>query len=165
MDFKQISLLLHNPSWDVIVIFAFIAIGFFYGISAGRSKLLALLFSFYVSGFLFENFYYLDKVVRGGTMTETFLFRIFIFVLIAVILTILFSKILAVSYENGSKNWAKSFLLSFVSTGLLFSYFFHIFPGREIFTFSPLVQNLFASNSAFFWWLVLPLVALFIARK
>lgn len=165
MDFKQINLLLHNPSWDVIVIFAFIAIGFFYGISAGRSKLLALLFSFYVSGFLFENFYYIDKLVIGKTMMEEFLFRGFIFAAIAVILTILFSKILTPTYDSGPRNWFKSLLLSFMSVGLLFSYLFHIFPGREIFTFSPLVQNLFASNGAFFWWLTLPLVALFLARK
>ena len=165
MDLKQINLLFHNPSWDVIVIFAFIAVAFFYGVSAGKSKLLAFLFSLYVSGFLFENFYYIDKLITGKTMMEEFLFRGFIFAVIVAVLTILFSKILTPSYDSGPKNWFKSLLLSFVSVGLLFSYLFHIFPGREIFTFSPLVQNLFASNGAFFWWLILPLIALFLARK
>jgi hypothetical protein len=165
MDFKQINLLLHNPSWDVIVIFAFIAIGFFYGISAGKSKLLAFLFSLYVSAFVFENFYYLDKLVKGKTLTEDLLFKGFIFLAIVVALTILFSKVLTSTYDSGSRNWFKSLLLSFMSVGLLFSYLFHIFPGREIFTFSPLVQNIFASNGAFFWWLTLPLVALFLVRR
>lgn len=165
MDFKQINILLHNPSWDVLVIFAFVAIGFFYGISAGKSKLLALLFSLYVSGFLFENFYYLDKLVKGGTMMEDFMYRGFIFLAIVVLLTILFSKALAQNYDSGPKNWLKSLLLSFMAAGLLFSYLFHIFPGREIFTFSPVTQIIFASNSAFFWWLTLPLIALFLARK
>ncbi len=165
MDFKQISALLHNPSWDVIVIFAFIAIGFFYGISAGKSKLLAFLFSLYVSGFLFEKFYYLDNLVQGKTLMEEFLFRAFIFAIIVAGLTVLFSKILTSAYDSGPQNWFKSMLLSFMSVGLLVSYLFHIFPGREIFTFSPLIQTLFASNGAFFWWLTLPLVALFLARK
>lgn len=165
MDWQKISILLHNPSWDVIVIFAFIAVGFFYGISAGRSKLLAFLFSLYVSGFLFENFYYLDRLVKGKTMMEEFLFRAFIFLTIVVVLTILFSRALTTDYDSGLKNWFKSLLLSFMATGLLFSYLFHIFPGGEIFTFSPLVQYLFASASAFFWWLTLPLLALFIARR
>lgn len=165
MDFKQINLLLHNPSWDVIVIFAFIAIGFFYGISAGRSKLLAFLFSLYVSGFLFENFYYLDRLVKGKTMMEEFLFRGFIFLTIVVVLTILFSRVFTSSFDSGPKNWFKSLLLSFMTTGLLFSYLFHIFPGGEIFTFSPLIQYLFASASAFFWWLTLPLLTLFITRR
>jgi hypothetical protein len=157
MNLQSISALFHNPSWDVIAVFAFIAVGFFYGISAGRSKLLALLFSLYVSGFIFENVYYLK--------TNDVFLRILAFLFILVIVTILFSKVLAHTYEYGSLNWFKSLILSFMSTGLLFSYFFHILPGREIFTFSPLVQNIFASNGAFFWWLTLPLVALFFVRK
>lgn len=165
MDLKQINILLRNPSWDLLAIFAFIAIGFFYGISAGRSKLLALLFSLYVSGFLFENFYYLNQLVKGRTIMEEFLFKGFIFATIVVILTILFARVLGAGYESGARNWWKSLLLSFMSAGLLFSYLFHLFPGREIFTFSPLIQNLFASSSAFFWWLTLPLIALFLARK
>ena len=165
MDLKQINILLRNPSWDLLAIFALIAIGFFYGISAGRSKLLALLFSLYVSGFLFENFYYLDQLVKGRTLMEEFLFRSFIFATIVVVLTILFARVLGAGYESSARNWWKSLLLSFMSAGLLFSYLFHLFPGREIFTFSPLIQNLFASGSAFFWWLTLPLIALFLARK
>jgi ABC-type glycerol-3-phosphate transport system permease component len=164
MNLQQINALLRNPSWDVIVIFAFIAVGFFYGISSGRSKLLALLFSLYVSGFLFENFYYIGQLVKGRTIIEEFLFRSFIFATIAVILTILFSKVLG-GPDSGPRNWWKSLLLSFVSAGLLFSYLFHLFPAREIFTFSPLIQNFFASESAFFWWLTLPLIAIFLARK
>lgn len=162
---EQINHLLSNPSWDLIAIFAFVAFGFFYGISVGKSKLLSLLFSLYVSGFLFENFYYLDKIVKGRTIIEEFLFRGFIFAAIVVVLTILFSKVFGGSYESGRRNWWKSLLLSFISAGLLFSYLFHLFPAREIFTFSPIIQNIFASDSAFFWWLTLPLVALFLARR
>jgi len=165
MDLKQINILLRNPSWDLIAIFAFIAIGFFYGISSGRAKLLALLFSLYVSGFLFEKFYYLDQLVKGRTLIEEFLFRGFIFATMVVILTILFARVLEAGYESGHRNWWKSLMLSFMSAGLLFSYLFHLFPGREIFPFSPLIHNLFASDSAFFWWLPLPLIALFLARK
>jgi len=162
---KDFSLYLSNPSWDVIIIFAFVAIGFFYGISAGRSNLLSLLFSLYIAGFIFENFYYLDRLVSGQNIMELFLFRAFIFAVLAGILFILFSQVLVSGYDSGARNWWKSLLLSFMATGLLFSFLFHLFPGKEIFTFSPMVQGLFASESAFFWWLTLPLVALFLARK
>ncbi|MBI4691889.1 MAG: hypothetical protein HY773_00360 [Candidatus Terrybacteria bacterium] len=161
---KDFSLYLSNPSWDVIIIFAFIAVGFFYGISAGRSNLLSLLFSLYIAGFIFENFYYLDNLVKGQNMMEVFLFRAFIFAVLAGVLFILFSQVLVSGYDSGVKNWWKSLLLSFMATGLLFSFLFHLFPAKEIFTFSPMVQSLFASDSAFFWWLSLPLVALFLAR-
>lgn len=164
-DFNQISALLINPSWDLIVVFAFVAVGFFYGISAGKSKLLSLLFSLYVSGFIFENFYYLGRLVHGRTIMEEFLFRGFIFTAIVIVLTILFSRVLISGLDSGARNWWKSLLLSFTSSGLLFSYLFHLFPVKEIFTFSPATQSLFASNSAFFWWLILPLAALFLTRK
>lgn len=165
MDFQQINNLLRNPSWDIIAIFAFIAVGFFYGISAGKSKLLSLLFSLYVSGFLFEHLYYLNQLVHGRTIMEEFAFRAFIFLAITGVLFVLFSRILVAGSDSGSRNWWKSLLLSFLSTGLLFSYVFHLFPGREIFTFSPIIQNIFASDACFFWWLTLPLIALFLIRK
>jgi len=165
MNFYQVSALLAHPTWDILVILGFIIIGFFYGISAGRAKLIAILFSLYVSGFIFENFYYIGDLVQGRNIFEEFLFRGFIFATIVTVLTILFLKVLAEDIGSHKKYWWKALLLSFTSTGLLFSYIFHLFPAKEIFTFSPLVQSLFASNSAFFWWLVLPLSALFLARK
>lgn len=96
---------------------------------------------------------------------EEFLFRIGIFGFIVIALIVLFLRIMESDFETGPKHWFKSFFISFSSTGLLFSYLFHIFPGKDVFTFSPLVQNLFASNAAFFWWLFLPLIGLFLSRN
>lgn len=165
MDFQQINAILGNPSWDIIVLFAFTAVGFFYGISAGKTRIVSFLFSLYVAGFLFENFYYLDRIIKGGTLIEIFLSRVFLFSLIALALNALFSRFIESHCEESEKNWWHVLLLSFLSTGLLFSYLFHLFPVREIFTFSPIVQSFFASDAAFFWWLTLPLVALFAARN
>lgn len=162
MDLKAINLILQNPSWDVIAIFVFIAIGFFYGIYAGKEKLIALLFSLYVSGFLFDNFYYLDRLIKNkNALLDIFLLRGIIFIALVVILFILFSKIVAGSHAGGVDAWWKTLILSFMASGLLFSYIFHLFPSREIFTFSPMIKSLFASDNAFFWWITLPLVALF----
>lgn len=165
MEFNQINTLLRNPSWDVIAIFAFIAVGFFYGISAGKAKMISFLFSLYVGGFLFDNFSYLDGLLgKRGNVIEAFLSRLFIFFVMIILLNLLFAKVLRCPCE-GNKKWWQVLLLSFLSTGLIFSYIFHLFPAREVFTFSPVVQNLFVSEAAFFWWLTLPLIALFLARK
>lgn len=152
-----------NPSWDIIVLFFFVAVGFFYGISAGRAKLISFMLSVYIGGFLFENFSYLNEIIKSGSIAEKFFSKVFIFFLLVLALNILFSKIITSGADD--KKWWHAFIISFFTSGLLFSYIFHIFPGKNIFTFSPLIQNLFASNSAFFWWLILPLVALFFARK
>lgn len=164
MNVNQINIILRNPTWDLIAIFAFVAIGFFYGIFAGRSKLMAFLFSLYVSGFLFENFIYL-KQFQTKTVLEIFLIKIIAFTLLIVILTFMFSKIFSSGLNSGHKTWWKALLLSFSSAGLFFSYLFHLFPVKSIFIFSPIIQNLFASDTVFFWWLVLPLAAIFIVRE
>jgi len=161
IDLVSTNKIISHPTWDIVAIFVFLIIGFFYGLWAGRTKLIAFLISLYVSGFLFENFYYLTKLVKGGSIIERFTFETIIFTLLAIVLTILFAKLLEPQFESGPKNWLKSFLISFSSIGLFFSYLFHILPAKEAFTFSPLVQNLFASNSAFFWWLFIPLIVLF----
>lgn len=165
MELNQINALLRNPSWDVIAIFAFVAVGFFYGIWAGKSRMISFLFSLYVGGFLFDNFSYLNRLLgRGGNVVETFLSRLFIFFVIVLLLNLLFVRVLPYSCE-GNKKWWQVLLLSFMSTGLIFSYIFHLLPALDVFTFSPIVQSLFVSEAAFFWWLTLPLVALFLARK
>ncbi len=165
MNFEQLSAVLGNPSWDVIVIFAFVAVGFFYGISAGKTRLISFLFSLYVSGFLFEHFNYLDKLIRSGTVLGTFLSRVFVFFIIVLALNALFVRFIEVHPGSSEKNWWHILLVSFLSSGLLFSYLFHLFPIHGVFTFSPVVQTFFASDAAFFWWLTLPLAALFLARK
>lgn len=165
MDVAQISKILSNPSWDLIVLFFFIAAGFFYGISAGKSKLVSFLVSLYVSGFLFEKFYYLGQFIKTDTLTGAFMARVAVFLVILFAVNLLFSRVLRLSSEGSEKKWWQALLISFLSAGLLFSYLFHLFPAKEVFTFSPVVRNFFASDSAFFWWLVLPLVALFLARR
>lgn len=165
MDVAQISKILSNPSWDLIVLFFFVAVGFFYGISAGKSKLVSFLVSLYVSGFLFDKFYYLDYIIKTNSVASTFMARVAVFLIILFIINLLFSKVLRLSSEGSEKKWWQALLLSFLAAGLLFSYLFHLFPAKEVFTFSPIAQNFFASNSAFFWWLTLPLVALFLTRR
>lgn len=165
MDLEKISNILSNPSWDIIVLFFFVSVGFFYGISAGKNRFVSLLFSLYVAGFLFENFFYLDKFIGKGNIFEVFLARVFVFLIMVFLLNILFFKVFRLNTESGERKWWQIFLISLFSSGLFFSYIFHLFPSKEIFTFSPVVQNLFVSDAAFFWWLTLPLVALFLIRK
>ena len=165
MDLSQFNVILSHPSWDIIAIFLFIAFGFFYGISSGKKRIISLIISLYIAGFFYENFFYIDELIGGKTIIETFLFKGFIFLALVLGLNVLFLNILAHSSESRSKEWWQILLLSFLGTGLLFSFIFQLFPAKEIFTFSPLIEHLFASDKAFFWWLLAPLITLFLTRK
>lgn len=164
MEFNKLNAIVSNPSWDMIVLFIFLAFFFFYGIIGGRNKVVSLILSLYISGFFFENFFYLDYFIKGKGIVYLFVLRVMIFLIILVALNFLFSRILSLSSGLG-RDWWQSLVLSFLGTGLLFSFIFHLFPAKEIFTFSPLIKYLFASNKAFFWWLLAPLVTLFLIRK
>lgn len=164
-NLETISKILANPTWDLMVILFFVAAGFFYGITVGKTKLIAMLFSLYVSGLVFENFSYLDFLTKGRPLIEIFLLRAAAFAVLIVALAFLFNRFLPQDYTSGTREWWRIFILSFLEVGLLMSFIFQLFPAKELFTFSPFVKNLFASSRAFFWWLTLPLVALFFVRK
>jgi hypothetical protein len=155
---------LNNPSWDLLVVFFFIAAGFFLGITLGKTKLVAILFSLYISALVLGNFSYLDFLTRNRPLFQVFLIRAAAFGILIIILTFLFNKFLSRDYVSGTREWWKVFILSFLEVGLLMSFVFQLLPAKELFTFSPIVKNLFASSSAFFWWLTLPLISLFFVR-
>jgi hypothetical protein len=160
-NLEIISKILANPTWDLMAVLFFVAAGFFYGITLGKMKLVAALLSLYISALVFENFSYLDYFIKGQTLLNVFLFRALVFVILIILLTILFNRFLLRDNVSGTREWWKIFLLSFLEVGLLMSFVFQLLPAKELFNFSPIVKNLFASSRAFFWWLTLPLVALF----
>lgn len=165
-NLEILSKIFSNPSWDLLVIFFFIAAGFFYGISAGRMKLAAALFSFYISAFISENFYYLDSFLKDRALLEIFALRGLVFLVLAALIAVLFNRIMPREEISGTKVWWQVFLLSILAAGFLASFVFRILPAKNLFDFSPIVKEIFASANAFFWWLILPLITLFvIVRK
>ncbi len=159
-NFQEISEIISNPSWDWIAIFSFIAAGFFYALASGRRYLVAVLVSTYISAFIFENFRFLDFLVKDRGSIEVFLIRAASFFAILVLVSFAAGRLVRRDFE--AKAWWQAFLLSFMEVGFLFSLMFQFLPAREIFTFSPVVENIFAGENAFFWWLVGPLVALWL---
>lgn len=160
-----ISKIISNPAWDLLVLFFFFVFGFFYGISAGKKKMLAVLFSIYISVLLFTNFTFLDFFIQEKELLEVFLFRSASFLVMIVLLSILFSKTV---FRGSDKKeaWWHAFVLSFLQVGLLVSAIFQLLPTKELFDFTPIIENIFASERSFFYWLTLPLLSLlFIVRK
>lgn len=159
LDFQNFSKIISHPTWDVLVLLFFIAAGFFYGISRGKRGLIGALFAIYAAQIIFSNFSYLDFLVKRRSVFEIFLFRAAIFFIFVIILSILFTKVISRGREI-ERGWGKVFMLSFLESGLLISSLFQLFPLKKLFTFSPLSQYLFVSESAYFWWLVLPILSL-----
>lgn len=161
MSFEQISVFLAQPAWDVIVLVFFGVAGSVYGVMVGRMRLIAIFFALYVSQLLFEHFAFLDRFVTGKTILEIFFFRATAFIILLILLSLLFIKTVFRG-RDADRPWWQIFFLSFLEVGLLVSAIFRLMPARELFTFSPVVNKIFASDGAYFLWLTLPLVGLFV---
>ena len=163
-NLDSITGVLNGPSWDIIALFVFLAAGVFYGLTTGRSRLVAVLFALYTGALIFENLAFVEAFTRGKGLLEIFLWRVGIFAGLVLILSFFFSKFVFPYRPESGRLW-QILLLSFLEVGFFASFAFRLLPSVELFTFSPVVQFLFVSPGAFFWWLVLPLPALFLIMR
>src|SRR3989344_354427 len=163
-NLDSITGVLNGPSWGIIALFVFLAAGVFYGLTTGRSRLVAVLFALYTGALIFENLAFVETFTRGKGLLEIFLWRVGIFAGLVLILSFFFSKFVFPYRPESGRLW-QILLLSFLEVGFFDSFAFRLLPSVELFTFSPAVQFLFVSPGAFFWWLVLPLPALFLIMR
>jgi hypothetical protein len=92
--------------------------------------------------------------------------RIILEGIVFLVLTIITSRLCVrlIPDEGREKYFAnvpKKILLSFGATVFIMSLSFHVLSVAEIITAGTPIQTLFASESSFFWWLLVPLGILF----
>jgi len=154
MDTTQILLILKES------IFILSILGFFivYGMAKGKYALINILFSFYIAILITVYFPYYKAI---GAEEEG-IAQIVLFLALLVGGIFLFRRhIPGDDYEPAFHGLASKISLALLSTILVILVSFHIVPGAEIISFSSSIQDLFASKEYFFWWLILPLVALY----
>lgn len=130
-NLETVSGILSHPTWDLLVVFFFVAFAFFYGLSSGKRKMMAVLFSIYISILLFENFSYLDFFTQGKKILFVFFFRSACFLLLIILLAILFNRTI---FRTSSKTdkWWHVFVLSFLEVGLLVSAIFQLLDRKSV---------------------------------
>jgi hypothetical protein len=156
--------LLSHPSWDLVLIFLFLAIGFFYGISAGRRRITSALLFTYVAIAIFP----VIPVEKLAEITQTkniFYLKSASFLGVFFILYLLLgSKKIGFGFQRG-ESWWRLFLLSFSQTGLMLQVFFSFLPPETLKTLAPITRQMFAQPQSKFWWFIIPLAVLFIVKK
>ena len=158
---ESVAALMSNPSWDVIALLIFVVVGCVYGVWGGRGRLVAVLFALYASKLLFDNAWFLDRIIGGLPSAQLFFAHAGVFAIFIIILSVVFTKCFSGRILVGDR-WWQMFLLSFLEVGIAASILFSILPpSPELYTFSPLVERLFASSNALFWWLLAPIPILY----
>lgn len=109
------------------------------------------------------EFPYYDKLLTGDSaQTESFV-RLGIFAVFTFISTLMFARILPREYSEGAfEGFGKKLLLAAAGTILVMIYSYHVLPVTDFITPGSPINYLFGSEQNFFWWLMAPIVILFL---
>lgn len=136
----------------------------FYAIGAGRQSITNVILGLYLALLISIEFPYYELILGGtnNARTESIL-MVIVFAVFALGATILFARLMPREYREGKfEGFWKKVLLAGAATVLVMSFSFHALPVTEIIDPGTPIQYLFASPSSFFYWLLAPLIILFI---
>lgn len=157
MDTAGLILFL-KESLFMIVVFSVL---FFYAMGKGRYALINVIFGLYLALLISIKFPYYTQLVNI-TGSGSAIAKIIIFLAFVVVGTILLRRhIPGDDYEPAFQGLWKKILLALMATILVMIFSFHALPVTEIITPGSPIQALFAPEQNFFWWLILPIIALF----
>lgn len=157
------SQILSHPTWDIVLIFVMIAIGFFYGISRGRHKMVSSVINTYVSLAVFHVMP-IEAIARYIKMENLFIVKTAVFFAIFLPLVFLLNRGRP-RYFKSNISWWQVFLLSFIQTGLLIHIVFSFLPPDTAKQLAPLTKSFFANTNLTIWWLTLPLLFMIFLRR
>jgi hypothetical protein len=143
-----------------------IVFGFLFGFSLikGRQAIINLIFALYLALLVSVEFPYYEVVLGSlGGAVSIAAAKMVIFLVFTVLATILCFRIMPSEFrESKFDSFTKKMTLSLCATVLVMIFSFHVLPVTEFLTPGTPIQSLFAPAEYFFWWLIFPLIALFI---
>lgn len=141
---------------------------FVFALRYGKDRMIALIFSLYISLLLYIHFPYIDKLLLfKGSDIKILLSNAIIFFTFVVVVYVIIERVIFADYPNrGMMRFIEALLLSLAATSLLLAFAYNILPIASFYSFSPPIELLFSSSIFFFWWLIVPLASiLFLAKR
>ena len=153
METSRVLSLLQESIY-VITVFIFFLI---YAMAKGRYAVITVIFSLYLALLVSLTFPYFSETTGGDAVAKILIFVGF--VIAGMIL--LRRHIPGDDYENAFQSFWKKFIVALMATILVMLFSFQALPVTEIIDPGTPMQDIFGNQENFFWWLVLPLMALF----
>lgn len=147
---------LSNPSWDIVLILAFVGAGFFYGVAMGKRRIISSILFTYIAFALFSVLPQ-EKVLSWFQFLDPFAAKIVIFLAIFIAIYILLGSRSSRSPVRASA-WWQVFLLSFVQVGFLFNIITGFLPKETIQTLAPIIKTVFVNPLFRPWWFLFPIL-------
>ncbi len=160
MDVSGLTGLIQESLFMVLVFVCFLI----YAISVGRQSITNIILGLYFALLISIEFPFYDLILgtTSNEKTESILMLI-VFGLFTLFATILFARLMPREYsEKKFEGLWKKLLLACAATALVMSFSYHALPVTDFITPGSPIQYLFGSEGAFFYWLIAPIVVLFL---
>jgi hypothetical protein len=160
MDWGIILLFFYEIAY-FLAIFGLLAV---YAIFKGRQAIMNVIIALYFALLISIEFPYYDFVLRGLESAQGIAaMKLGFFAFITTLATVLCFRIMPDEFkENRFESMGKKLLLALTGTALVMTFSFHVLPVTEFLTPGTPLQTVFAPEQYFFWWLILPLVVLYL---
>ena len=152
-----------HPTWDLILIFALLAAGFFYGLMAGKRRIAATIIYTYVA-LAISSALPLNTWVSSSSEMDKFFIKAGAFVFLFLVLSFFLGSRRGRGFAPAS-SWWQIFLLSFLQMGFLIHSVFQFLPNEKIKLLAPLTKKVFANPDFHIWWLIVPIAVLIFLRR
>ncbi len=160
MDSSVILTFLSESAYLLVVFGVFLLIALF----RGRQALINIICGLYFALLITLQFPYYDILLNNIAQTSVVAaVKLIFFGIITYLSTLLFRRIMPDEYREGKfESFGKKIMLAIGATVLVMIFSFNVLPVTEFLTPGTPIQTLFAAERFYFWWLMLPLVFLYI---
>lgn len=160
MDWGIILLFFYEMAY-FLAVFGLLAV---FAIFKGRQAMMNVIIALYFALLISIEFPYYDFVLSGLESAQGIAaMKLGFFAVITTLATILCFRIMPDEFkENRFESVGKKLLLALTGTALVMTFSFHVLPVTEFLTPGTPLQTLFAPEQYFFWWLIFPLVVLYV---
>jgi fumarate reductase subunit D len=160
MDFGFVLDFMYETAYFLAVFMLFMLWATF----KGRQAMINIIFGLYLALLILIEFPYTNYLTDnlGGSVAQS-LGQLVLFSIFTILTTWLFAHVMPDEFkEKKFESYFKKILLAGAASILVMAFSFQVLPVTEFLTPGTPLQTLFAPESLFFWWLMVPLVILFL---
>ncbi len=137
----------------------------FFALKKGRQTVTNIILGLYLALLISKEFPFYGAIFNSTTTPQSeAAVMLVIFTFFTVVATMLFSRILPREYDEGMmEGFGKKLLLAIGGTILVMIFSYHVLPVTEFIHPGSPINYLFGSAEYYFYWLLVPLIILFVA--
>lgn len=148
---------------SLVIILVFLAL-LAYSMIRGRHALVSLILGLYFALLISLKFPYYDTLRgwAGGNATTETVIVVGVFVVFTFVSTLLLSRFIEGGGESAFEGFWQKGLLAIFGAVIIMAYSYHVLPLASLIEPGTPASMIFAPEEYFFWWLIVPLIGLFL---